>query len=88
MFNERRVAMKQTALLHSKLFLGITALIVTATAVVSGLILKNRVDEYRVIKIFEVVGKAVVTRDPLGDLEPYSGMNLQNGDRVSTDSDG
>ena len=80
--------MKLTALLRSKLFLGITAVVVTVTAVATGLILKNRTDEYRVIKVFEVIGRALVTRESLGELEPYSGMNLQSGDRVETDSDG
>ncbi|MBP0976343.1 MAG: FecR domain-containing protein, partial [Oscillospiraceae bacterium] len=80
--------MKLTALLRSKLFLGITAVVVTVTAVATGLILKNRTDEYRVIKVFEVIGRALVTRESLGELEPYSGMNLQSGDTVETDSDG
>ena len=62
--------MKLMTLLHSKLFLAITALAVAATAVVSGIILKNRADEYRVIKIFEVIGRAIVTRASVGDLEP------------------
>ena len=80
--------MKLSALLHSKLFLGITALIMTAAAVITGITLKNRADEYRVIKVFEVIGKAIITRETLGDLEPYSGMNLQSGDKAVTDSDG
>ena len=53
--------MKLTALLHSKLFLGIAALVVTVTAVVTGFILKNRSDEYRVVKVFEVIGKAIIS---------------------------
>ena len=79
--------MKLMTLLHSKLFLAISALMVAATAVVSGILLKNNADEYRVIKVFEVIGRAIVTRASLGDLEPYTGMNLESGDIVSTASD-
>jgi hypothetical protein len=37
-------------------------------------------DEYRVVKVFEMTGEAVVQREGTGELSAYVGMNLENGD--------
>ncbi|SDA30453.1 FecR family protein, partial [Ruminococcus sp. YE78] len=79
--------MKLASLLHSKLFVGITAAVVSAAAVVTGIMLKNHDEDYRVIKVFEVNGQALVERSDVGEIDPYSGMNLENGDKVSTFKD-
>ena len=79
--------MKLKALLHSKLFIGVTAAVVAAGGIAAGLFLKNRPESYRVIKVFEVAGDAVVKRASVGELDPYSGMNLESGDSVCTYKD-
>ncbi|MCR5121435.1 MAG: FecR domain-containing protein [Ruminococcus sp.] len=76
--------MKLAALLKSKIFLGVTTAVVAASAAAVGLVMKNRPDEYRVIKIHDVKGTTSVTRSAVGALEPYTGMNLESGDEIST----
>ena len=76
--------MKLGALLHSKLFIGIAAGAVAAATAVTSFVLLHRDDEYRVIKVFDKTGTSVVTRPKVGDIDPYIGMNLENGDTVCT----
>lgn len=40
-------------------------------------------DSYRIIKIFEVDGSGNVSREEIGDLEPYDNMLLESGDVIS-----
>ncbi len=40
---------------------------------------------YRLLKIYEVSGKALVTRDKTEKIEPYANMVLESGDRVALD---
>lgn len=73
-----------------------TVLVAGTVATVVGVSL-NKEDAYRVIKVFEMTGEAVVTRAGTGDLDAYVGMNLESGDtlvvgddstlRISMDSD-
>ena len=76
--------MKLAALLHSKLFIGIAAGAVAAATAVTSFVLLNKDEDYRVIKVFDKTGTSVVTRPKVGDLDPYVGMNLENGDTVCT----
>ena len=56
----------------------------TATAVV---IANTSADNtYRVLKVFELSGSAVVSRQGAGDLDAYVGMNLESGDTLSVNS--
>lgn len=55
----------------------VAAAAVTVTAVV---VVINSEDAYRVIKVFEIEGEAVVARENTGELEAYEGMNLESGD--------
>ncbi|MGN0588350.1 MAG: FecR domain-containing protein [Ruminiclostridium sp.] len=56
----------------------------TATAVI---IANTSADNtYRVLKVFELSGSAVVSRQGAGDLDAYVGMNLESGDTLSVNS--
>lgn len=56
----------------------------TVTAVV---IANSSADNtYRVLKVFELSGSAVVSRQGAGDLNAYVGMNLESGDTLSVNS--
>ena len=77
-----------TDFLKSKVFIGAAAGTATAAAVATAVIVMNSGPEtYRVIKVFEVNGQGIVARESVGELEPYHGMNLENGDMVSTFED-
>lgn len=56
--------------------------IITAIVVIVLLVL-NKKDSYRVIKAFEVDGKAIVTRSGKGEIEAYNNMVLESGDVVN-----
>ena len=60
------------------LLLAITAFVV--------IFIKKKPDSYRLLKVFEVEGKANVKRDSIGDIEPYQNMVLESGDTVSLDA--
>ncbi|MGN0689340.1 MAG: FecR domain-containing protein [Oscillospiraceae bacterium] len=66
--------------------------ICAAVAVVGGVgavlgIALNKEEAYRVIKVFEMTGEAVVTRAGTGDLDAYVGMNLESGDTLTVGED-
>ncbi len=65
--------------------LAIAATVLIAAGVVLFLLL-GRETSYRLLKIFEVDGKANVVRSSIGDIEPYANMVLESGDRVSLDT--
>ena len=60
--------------------IGAVALIVIAVVVI--LVVRNKKDEYRIIKMYEVNGSTTVTREGKGDLDAYNNMVLQSGDDV------
>lgn len=55
-------------------------------AVVVVLILQNRKESYRLVKVYEVEGEASVSRKGIDDLQPYANMQLQSGDLVKVDT--
>lgn len=75
----------------------VAACAVAAAAAVGTVVILNSEEAYRVIKVFELNGSAVVTRENTGDIDAYAGMNLESGDllaveenstlRISLDSD-
>ena len=69
-----------------KIIICCCAAAVVAAAVVLGLLM-NREDTYRVLKVFEMSGSAVISREGLGELDAYVGMNLENGDTISVGED-
>lgn len=58
--------------------------VVVVLAAVCGIIffLSSREEAYRIIKIYEIDGKATVTRSDKGEIEGYSNMILESGDEV------
>lgn len=59
---------------------------VLVIAIVVILLISNKKDAYRIIKIFELNGKSTVTRQDVGDLDAYDNMILESGDRVYVDN--
>lgn len=59
------------------------AAVVVAALVITLLVIFNKEEAYRVIKVMEIDGTAVVERENIGELQAYSGMTLQSGDKVS-----
>ncbi len=65
-----------------------SAAVVAAGTVGTVMLLNNKEESYRVVKVFETQGQYnTVDRDTSGTLDAYSGMNLQNGDVVTTGAD-
>ena len=50
------------------------------------LFLRAKEDVYRLLKIYEFDGKASVTRESLGQIEPYQNMVLESGDDIKLDT--
>jgi len=73
------------AFFHSKVFLWISCVTISAAAIVTAVVLTHDSDEYRVIKVDEVKGSATVARTSVNEtIDAYKGMNLENGDSVTT----
>ena len=68
----------------AKVIIAAAAAAVVTAGIVAGVLL-TRQDTYRVLKVFELMGTASVTRESAGDLDAYVGMNLESGDVVSVD---
>lgn len=64
----------------------ISAFVIAGTAVGIGFAV-TREEAYRVLKVFEMTGKSIVTRIGAGELETYVGMNLESGDRLTVGKD-
>ncbi len=62
------------------------AAVVVIGIVVTLLLVFNKDEAYRVIKVLELDGSAVVERENIGELQAYTGMTLQSGDKVSVAS--
>lgn len=58
---------------------GVVALIATIVLLI---IVLNKEEAYRIIKVYEVDGEAVVTREGIGEIEAYSNMVLESGDNI------
>lgn len=41
-------------------------------------------DGYRLIQVYEIMGKATIERESIGSMDAYENLNLLSGDRVST----
>lgn len=65
-----------------------SAAVVAAGTVGTVMLLNNKEESYRVVKVFETQGQYnTVDRGTSDTLDAYSGMNLQNGDVVTTGAD-
>ncbi|MBQ5332135.1 MAG: InlB B-repeat-containing protein [Oscillospiraceae bacterium] len=58
------------------------AAVVGTAAVIVGVAVTKE-DAYRVLKVFEMAGTSVITRESSGELDAYVGMNLENGDLLT-----
>lgn len=56
---------------------GVTAIVILTSP---------KTDTYRVLKVFELTGSAVVSRQGTGDIDAYVGMNLESGDKLFVDN--
>ena len=70
------------ALIKTKLFIGIAAATVTVSAAAVTVAVVTFPDTYRIIKVSEVTGEATISRKSTGEIDAYSGMSLENGDRI------
>ncbi len=60
----------------------VVALIALVGVVITILMLSGKEDAYRLIKVYELDGKAVVSRPDTGDIDAYSNMVLESGDSI------
>ncbi len=56
------------------------AVVLVAVGIAAFFVFKEKT--YRIVKIFEVEGKTIVTRDKKGDIDAYQNMILESGDTV------
>lgn len=64
------------------IFIILAILLVVCIAVVAVVLLTKKDDSYRIIKIYEYEGDGLVSRESIGDIEPYSNMVLESGDNI------
>ena len=48
--------------------------------------IRNKDNTYRLLKVYEVNGAALVTREDIGEIEPNSNMVLESGDIIALDN--
>lgn len=77
--------MKFISSLSLKVKIIIAACAVAAVSAVVAAIILNSEEAYRVIKVFELNGSAIVARENTGDIDAYAGMNLESGDVLSVE---
>ncbi len=68
------------------IYIIIGILLVVFVAVLAIVLLAKKEDSYRIIKIYEFDGDGVVSRESLGDIEPYNNMVLESGDNIKLNS--
>ena len=71
--------------LKVKIIIACSAAFVISGAVAAGIILTKE-DTYRVLKVFEMTGSSIITREGTGDIDAYIGMNLESGDTITVGS--
>jgi len=70
-----------------KLIIIISAIVALVAVVAVALVLLLKKDEtYRIIKVYEIQGEAVVTREGTGEMSAYENMVLESGDNVQLKS--
>ena len=73
--------------LKAKIVISAVAVAAVGTAVTAAVILTGSTDTYRVLKVFELSGSAVISREGTGKLDAYVGMNLESGDTLTVNDD-
>lgn len=69
--------------LKAKVVMVCAAVAVTGGTAAGIGIAMTREEAYRVMKVFELTGSAIVERDGSGELDAYTGMNLESGDTLT-----
>lgn len=64
------------------IIIAVAAILIVLATVVSVLILRNKKEEYRILKVYEIEGEALVKRENIGDIDAYNDMVLESGDTV------
>ena len=67
----------------AKVIIGTAAAAVVGAAVAAAVLLSGGTGTYRVLKVFELDGSAVISREGTGELSAYVGMNLESGDTLT-----
>lgn len=73
--------------LKAKVVMVCAAVAVTGGTAAGVGIAMTREEAYRVLKVFELTGSAIVERDGSGELDAYTGMNLESGDTLTVGDD-
>ena len=63
---------------------GVAVLVAVITVIC--IVVANKEEAYRIIKIYEIDGEAIVERDGKGEIEAYANMILESGDTVLLES--
>ncbi len=64
------------------IFIIVGILMMVCIAVVAIVMLSKKEDSYRIIKVYEFDGNGLVSREGIGDIEPYANMVLESGDNI------
>ena len=70
----------------NKIIIIIVAVVIALIIGIIAFIKFGKGETYRLLKIYEVEGKANVSREGNGDIEPYVNMVLESGDKVSLET--
>lgn len=73
--------------LKAKIVIVCAAVAVTGGTAAGVGIAMSREEAYRVLKVFEMTGTAIVEREGSGELDAYTGMNLESGDTLTVSDD-
>lgn len=68
------------------LIIAIISVLIVSAVVVTAVLLGNKKETYRIIKVYEVEGTVYVQRDGIDDLEAYENMILESGDTVKVEN--
>ena len=69
-----------------KIIIIAAVLLVVAAVILIIVLKKSGKDSYRILKVFNVEGKANVNREGVGDIEPYKNMVLKSGDDITLET--
>ncbi|MCI5752289.1 MAG: FecR domain-containing protein [Oscillospiraceae bacterium] len=73
--------------LKVKIIIACTVIAVAGGITAAVVLTSGGTDAYRVLKVFELTGSAVISREGAGDIDAYVGMNLESGDTLTVGED-
>lgn len=68
------------------IIIALIAVLIVSAAVITAVLLVNKNESYRIIKVYEVEGTVYVQRDGIDDLAAYENMILESGDTVKVEN--